>query len=46
MAKVSMHYTDHFPLTIRQMTEDGLLLVTQGADGIPNVMTIGWGTIG
>jgi flavin reductase (DIM6/NTAB) family NADH-FMN oxidoreductase RutF len=28
------------------MSEDGLLLVTQGADGIPNVMTIGWGTIG
>jgi len=24
------------------MREDGLLLVTAGADGKPNVMTIGW----
>jgi flavin reductase (DIM6/NTAB) family NADH-FMN oxidoreductase RutF len=28
------------------MREDGLLLVTLGADGKANVMTIGWGTIG
>jgi flavin reductase (DIM6/NTAB) family NADH-FMN oxidoreductase RutF len=28
------------------MREDGLLLVTAGVDGKPNVMTIGWGTIG
>jgi flavin reductase (DIM6/NTAB) family NADH-FMN oxidoreductase RutF len=28
------------------MREEGLLLVTLGADGKPNVMTIGWGTIG
>jgi flavin reductase (DIM6/NTAB) family NADH-FMN oxidoreductase RutF len=31
---------------MRRMREDGLLLVTAGADGKPNVMTIGWGTIG
>ena len=46
MAKVSVHYTDHFGAAIRRMREDGLLLATQGADGKPNVMTIGWGTIG
>jgi flavin reductase (DIM6/NTAB) family NADH-FMN oxidoreductase RutF len=28
------------------MREDGLLLVTTGADGRPNVMTIGWATMG
>jgi len=31
---------------MRRMREDGLLLVTAGAGGKPNVMTIGWGTIG
>jgi flavin reductase (DIM6/NTAB) family NADH-FMN oxidoreductase RutF len=46
MAKVSVRYTDYFAQTIQRMREDGLLLVTQGADGKPNVMTIGWGTIG
>jgi flavin reductase (DIM6/NTAB) family NADH-FMN oxidoreductase RutF len=28
------------------MDEEGLLLVTTGTDGKPDVMTIGWGTIG
>jgi len=28
------------------MRGDGLLMVTTGSDGKPNVMTIGWGTIG
>jgi len=28
------------------MDEEGLLLATTGTDGKPNVMTIGWGTIG
>jgi flavin reductase (DIM6/NTAB) family NADH-FMN oxidoreductase RutF len=46
MAKVRVRYTDYFAQTIQRMREDGLLLVTQGADGKPNVMTIGWGTIG
>lgn len=32
--------------TMQRMQEDGLLLVTQGGDKKPNVMTIGWGTIG
>ncbi len=46
MAKVRVRYTDLFAQTIQRMREDGLLLVTLGADGKPNVMTIGWGTIG
>lgn len=46
MAKVEVRYTDYFAQTIQRMREDGLLLVTLGADGKPNVMTIGWGTMG
>ena len=46
MAKVRARYTDYFAQTIQRMREDGLLLVTQGTDGKPNVMTIGWGTMG
>ena len=46
MPKVPVRYTDYFAQTMRRMREDGLLLVTAGADGKPNVMTIGWGTIG
>ncbi len=46
MSKVTVPYTDHFAGMMRRMREDGLLLVTTGADGKPNVMTIGWGTIG
>jgi flavin reductase (DIM6/NTAB) family NADH-FMN oxidoreductase RutF len=46
MAKVRLRYTDLFAQTIQRMREDGLLLVTSGADGKANVMTIGWGAIG
>jgi flavin reductase (DIM6/NTAB) family NADH-FMN oxidoreductase RutF len=46
MAKVLVPYTDYFAQTIQQMQDEGLLLVTSGTDGKPNVMTIGWGTIG
>jgi flavin reductase (DIM6/NTAB) family NADH-FMN oxidoreductase RutF len=46
MAKVRVRYTDYFAQTVQRMCDDGLLLVTQSADGKPNVMTIGWGTIG
>lgn len=46
MNKTTIRYTDLFGETMRRMREDGLLLVTAGADGKPNVMTIGWGTIG
>ncbi len=46
MAKVTIRYTDYFTQTVHRMRYDGLLLVTSGADGKPNVMTIGWGMIG
>jgi flavin reductase (DIM6/NTAB) family NADH-FMN oxidoreductase RutF len=46
MKKVPVRYTEYFAQTIQRMREDGLLLVTVGADGKPNVMTIGWGTMG
>jgi flavin reductase (DIM6/NTAB) family NADH-FMN oxidoreductase RutF len=46
MPKTAVRYTDYFAQTMRRMREDGLLLVTAGAGGKPNVMTIGWGTIG
>jgi len=46
MAKVRVHYTDQFAQTIQRLRGDGLLLVTLGADGKPNVMTIGWGAMG
>ncbi|HTS69066.1 MAG TPA: flavin reductase family protein [Terriglobia bacterium] len=46
MAKVRVRYTDYFAQTLQRMREDGLLLATRGADGKPNVMTIGWGMIG
>lgn len=46
MGKVRIRYTDYFAQTMERMREDGLLLVTEGKDAKPNVMTIGWGTIG
>ncbi len=46
MAKQLIRYTDFFAATIQRMREDGLLLATTATDGKPNVMTIGWGTIG
>jgi flavin reductase (DIM6/NTAB) family NADH-FMN oxidoreductase RutF len=46
MAKTTIRYTDYFAQTIQRMRDDGLLLVTADAAGKPNVMTIGWGTIG
>jgi flavin reductase (DIM6/NTAB) family NADH-FMN oxidoreductase RutF len=46
MPKVRVKYTDYFAETMQRIREDGLLLATTGADGKPNVMTIGWGAIG
>ena len=46
MAKVKVGYQDYFAETIERMRADGLLLVTKGRDDKPNIMTIGWGTIG
>jgi flavin reductase (DIM6/NTAB) family NADH-FMN oxidoreductase RutF len=46
VAKVDIDYRDVFARTIDGLDGGGLLLVTQGADGRPNVMTIGWGCVG
>ena len=46
MEKATIRYTDHFAETMQRMREDGLLLASVSRDGKPNVMTIGWGTIG
>jgi flavin reductase (DIM6/NTAB) family NADH-FMN oxidoreductase RutF len=46
MAKVQINYKDVFAETMERMCDDGLLLVTKGNDNKPNIMTIGWGTIG
>jgi flavin reductase (DIM6/NTAB) family NADH-FMN oxidoreductase RutF len=46
MPKLTIRYTDYFPDVMRRLLEDGLLLVTADATGKPNVMTIGWATIG
>lgn len=41
-----IRYTDYFSETMRRLREDGLLLVSSGTTGTPNVMTIGWCAIG
>ena len=46
MAKVKVDYRDYFIQTMDRMSDNGLLLVTKGKDNKPNIMTIGWGTIG
>jgi flavin reductase (DIM6/NTAB) family NADH-FMN oxidoreductase RutF len=46
MAMIPYDTKDVFDMTVRRMTKDGLLLVTADKKGKPNVMTIGWGTIG
>ena len=46
MAKVLVPYTEYFAQTMQRVSEEGVLLVTVGADGNPNVMTIGWGMLG
>jgi flavin reductase (DIM6/NTAB) family NADH-FMN oxidoreductase RutF len=46
MAKVLVSYTDFFVQTMQRVSDEGVLLVTTGSDGKPNVMTIGWGMIG
>ncbi len=46
MAKIEVDYTDCFAEAMQRMRADGLLLATQTAEGEPNVMTIGWCTIG
>ena len=46
MAKIPYDYKDVFDITMQRMTKEGLLLVTADKTGKPNVMAIGWGSIG
>jgi flavin reductase (DIM6/NTAB) family NADH-FMN oxidoreductase RutF len=39
-------YTENLPETLCVLHGPGLLLATVGADGVPNVMTIGWASPG
>lgn len=46
MSKNECNYTDYLHETLEMMQREGLLLVSVNKQGQPNVMTIGWGTIG
>ena len=46
MAKVEANYTDYLKETNKMLGHGGLLLASQDAEGKPNAMTIGWGTVG
>ena len=46
MAKIAVDYKDYLEETIKSFEEDRVLLASQGKDGLPNAMAIGWGTIG
>ena len=46
MAKKIVDYRDYVRETIKTFDEGRVLLVSQGKEGLPNVMAIGWGTIG
>ncbi|OGG44673.1 MAG: hypothetical protein A3F84_11545 [Candidatus Handelsmanbacteria bacterium RIFCSPLOWO2_12_FULL_64_10] len=46
MEKVEAGWMDYFAETMAVMRNEGLLLASVGKDRRPNVMTIGWGTLG
>ena len=46
MAKIIADYRDYITETIKAFDEGRVLLVSHGGKGLPNVMAIGWGTIG
>ena len=46
MAKKQVGYADCIEETLKGFDEDRVLLVSQGKQGPPNVMTIGWGQVG
>jgi len=46
MAKKIADYRDHIGETIKAFNEERVLLASRGKKGLPNVMAIGWGTIG
>lgn len=46
MGKIDAGYTDYLTETLKMFGRGGLLLASADAQGKPNAMTIGWGTIG
>ncbi|MFB3883709.1 MAG: flavin reductase family protein [Thermodesulfobacteriota bacterium] len=46
MTKKIVDYRNYLAETIKAFDESRVLLVSQGKEGFPNVMAIGWGTIG
>ena len=46
MPKRTINYLTYAPEVLAALAKPGLLLVTQGNDGKPNVMAIGWATMG
>ena len=46
MAKKIADYRNYIEETIKALNEERVLLVSRGKEGLPNVMAIGWGTIG
>ena len=46
MARNTVDARDHVAEVLRAFDEGRVLLVSQGKEGLPNVMAIGWGTIG
>jgi len=46
MAKKDIDYREHLTMTFERMSHEGILLVSNAPDGRPNVMTIGWGSVG
>jgi flavin reductase (DIM6/NTAB) family NADH-FMN oxidoreductase RutF len=46
MSKETAEYTVHYDAVMKALTSHGLLLGSYDAAGKPNVMTIGWGSLG
>jgi flavin reductase (DIM6/NTAB) family NADH-FMN oxidoreductase RutF len=46
LSKIEASYTDYLKETNKVLGHGGLLLASVDAEGNPNAMTIGWGTIG
>ena len=46
MSKEIVPYTTYLKETLTLLADPGLLLASQGRDGVPNAMVIGWGTVG
>jgi len=46
LMKQTVPYTEYFAETMWRLREDGLLLVSEGLESAPNVMTIGWCALG